>query len=56
VDIIVGIYPKQISHNQLLIFCTNSIDYFVNKYLKNPLLKKEIYGLKDVSNIYNLIF
>ena len=56
VDVIVGIYPKKISHSQLLIFCTNSIDYFVNKYLKNPLLKKEIYGLKDVSNIYNLIF
>ena len=56
VELIVGIYPKQISHNQLLIFCTNNVDFFVDKYLKNPLLKKEIYGLKDVSNIYNLIF
>ena len=50
VDIMVGIYPKQISHNQLLIFCTtNNVDLFMDKYLKNPLIKKEVYGLKDVS-------
>ena len=56
VDIILGIYPKQISHSQLLLFCTtNNLDYFVDNYLKNPLLKKEKYGLKDVSinKIYN---
>lgn len=56
VDIILGIYPKQISHGQLLLFCTtNNVDYFVDNYLKNPLLKKEKYGLKDVSinKIYN---
>ena len=53
VDIMVGIYPKQISHNQLLIFCTtNNVDSFMDKYLKNPLIKKEVYGLKDVSK-YN---
>lgn len=52
VDIILGIYPKKISQNQLLLFCTiNNADFFVDKYLKNPLLKKEKYGLKDVSNI-----
>jgi hypothetical protein len=57
VDIILGIYPKQISHNQLLLFCTtNNVEYFVDKYLKNPLLKKEKYGLKDVSNINIFIF
>ena len=34
VDIMVGIYPKQISHNQLLIFCTtNNVDLFLEKYL-----------------------
>lgn len=49
VDIIVGIVPKQISHNQSLIFCTdNNLDGFIDKYLKNSLVKKEIYGLKDV--------
>jgi MADS-box transcription factor len=53
VDIMVGIYPKQISHNQLLIFCTtNNVDLFMDKYLKNPMIKKEVYGLKDVSK-YN---
>ena len=35
VDIIVGIYPKHISHNQLLVFCTtNSVDFFIDKYNK----------------------
>ena len=48
-DIFVGIYPKHISHNQLLVFCTtSSVDFFIDKYLKNPLIKKEVYGLKDV--------
>ena len=50
VDIFMGIYPKQISNNQLLIFCsTNNVDSFVKNYINNPLIKKEIYGLKDVS-------
>ena len=53
IDIIVGIYQKHIAKNQLLMFCTiNNIDYFVDKYIKNPSIKKEIYGLKDVSHIY----
>jgi hypothetical protein len=53
VDIFVGIYPQHISKNQLLVFCsTNNVDSFVNNYIKNPLIKKEIYGLKDVR--YNL--
>ena len=52
----VGIYPKHISHNQLLIFCTTSnVDFFVDRYIKNPLIKKEIYGLKDVSHIKYII-
>ena len=56
VDILVGIYPKDIANNQLLVFCSNSnIDFFFENYIKNPLLKKEIYGLKDVNNIF-LIF
>ena len=49
VEILVGIYPKQLSNNQLLIFSTTSnVDYFLDKYIKNPIIKKEIYGLKDV--------
>ena len=49
VDILVGIYPKHITHSQLLIYCsTNNFDFFVDKYIKNPLIKKEVYGLKDV--------
>ena len=56
VDIMVGIYPKHISHSQLLVFCTtNNVDFFIDKYLKNPLIKKEVYGLKDVRNIFYLI-
>ncbi len=51
IDIFVGIYPKQISQNQLLIFSTKNINIFVDKYIRNPLIKKEIYGLKDVSKI-----
>ena len=58
IDIFVGIYPKHISQNQLLIFCTkNNVNFFIDKYINNPLIKKEMYGLKDVSNIYiNFIF
>ncbi len=49
VEILVGIYPKQLSNNQLLLFSTTSnVDYFLDKYIKNPIIKKEIYGLKDV--------
>ena len=56
IDIFVGIYPKHIIQNQLLIFCTkNNINFFIDKYINNPLIKKEIYGLKDVSNIIILI-
>ena len=52
VDIIVGVYPKHITHSQLLIyFSNNNIDFFIDKYIKNPLIKKEVYGLKDVNNI-----
>lgn len=52
VDILVGIYPKHISYSQLLIYSsTNSVEFFVDKYIKNPLIKKEVYGLKDVNNI-----
>ena len=50
VDILLGIYPKNISNNKLLIFCSkNNIDIFIDKYYKNPLIEKEIYSLKDVS-------
>ena len=49
VDILVRIYPKHITHSQLLIYCsTNNVDFFVDKYIMNPLIKKEVYGLKDV--------
>ena len=52
VDIFFGIYPKHISKNQLLIFCsTNNVNLFVDNLIKNPLIKKEVYGLKDVSYI-----
>ena len=53
VEIFLGIYPKQMINNKLLIFSTSTnIDYFYDKYINNPLLKKEIYGLKDVSHIF----
>ena len=56
IDILVGIYPNHISQNQLLIFCTkNNVNFFIDKYINNPLIKKEMYGLKDVSNIIILI-
>ena len=49
VEVFVSIYPKNISHNQILLFCsTNSVDMFIDKYIKNPVIKKDIYGLKDV--------
>ena len=56
VEVFVSIYPKQISHNQLLVFCSsNNMDFFVDKYIKNPLIKKEVYGLKDVIKyLYNI--
>ena len=48
-EILVGIYPKHIIDSQLLIYCsTNNINFFVDKYIMNPLIKKEVYGLKDV--------
>ena len=51
--IIVGIYQKHISKNHLLVFCTtNNVDFFIDRYIKNPSIKKEIYGLKDVNHIY----
>ena len=53
VEILFGIYPKHINHNQLIIYCsTNNADFFVDKYIKNPLIKKEVYGLKDVKKIF----
>ena len=53
VDIIVGIYPKQIQNGPLLIYCSDdNVNFFVEKYIKNPLVKKEIYGLKDVRIIF----
>ena len=56
VDIIVGMYPKHIAQSQLIIYCsTNNVDYFVDKYIKNPLIKKEVFGLKDVNKTYNII-
>ena len=56
VDILVGIYPKHINHNQLLIYSsTNNVDFFVDKYIKNPLIKKEVYGLKDVKKYFLII-
>ena len=58
IDVIVGIYPKQqISQNHSLIFCSmNNVDYFIDKYIKNPFIQEDIYGLKDVSNIIILLF
>ena len=52
-DILVCIYPKLITYNQLLIFSTtNTADNFIEKYIKNPLIKKEIYGLKDYGALF----
>jgi hypothetical protein len=53
IDIFLCIYNKQISLGQLILFCSNNdIDYFINNFIRNPLIKKEIYGLKDVRNIF----
>ena len=53
VDILVSIYPKNISLNQLLIFCsTNNTNNFIDNYMKNPLIKKEIYSLKDYGSLF----
>jgi hypothetical protein len=50
VDIILGIYPKNFTNNKLIFFCSkNNIDTFIDIYLKNPLIDREIYSLKDVS-------
>ena len=52
-DIFLCIYNKQISLGQLILFCSNNdIDYFIDNFIRNPLIKKEIYGLKDVRNIF----
>ena len=52
-DILLSVYPKNLIDNQLLIFCTNSnSDSFINSYMKNPLIPKEILGLKDYGNIF----
>ena len=52
VDIFLCVYNKQISYEQLFSFCSdNSIDYFIDNYIRNPLIKKETYGLKDVRYI-----
>ena len=49
VEILVGIYPKHINQNQLIIYCSkNNVEFFVDKYINNPLIKKEVFGLKDV--------
>ena len=52
VEILVGIYPKHINQNQLIIYCSkNNVEFFVDKYINNPLIKKEVFGLKDVKKI-----
>ena len=60
VDICLCIYNKQISYEQLVLFCSeNNIDYFIDNYIRNPLIKKEIYELKDVRYIlfiFNLVW
>lgn len=51
IDILLGIYPKNLSNkNKLIIFCSkNNIDIFMEHFYKNPLIEKERYELKDVS-------
>ena len=52
-DILVCVYPKHISVNQLLIYSSvNNVETFIEKYIKNPLIKKEIYGLKDYGSLF----
>jgi hypothetical protein len=52
-DILVCVYPKHIAYRQLLIFSTtNNADSFIDKYIKNPLIKKEIFGLKDYGTLF----
>ena len=57
VEVFVSIYPKNISQNQVLLFSsTNNVDFFIDKYIKNPFIKKNFYGLKDVINfLYNIL-
>ena len=53
VDILVCVYPKNITLNQLLIFCsTNNTNNFIDNYIQNPLIKKEIYSLKDYGSLF----
>jgi len=56
VDIVVAILPKQMANNQLLVFHTVDCDFFITNYLKNPLVNKEIFGLKDVRHFLILYF
>ena len=60
VDICLCIYNKQIPSEQMTLFCSdNRIDYFIDNYIRNPLINKEIYGLKDVRYnifIFNLVW
>ena len=52
-DILVCVYPKHIAYRQLLIFSTtNNADSFIDKYIKNPAIKKEIFGLKDYGSLF----
>ena len=52
--ILLSIYPKIISYNQLLVFCTtNNSNNFINKYMNNPLIQKENIGLKDYGNLFS---
>ena len=52
-DILVCVYPKHIAYRQLLIFSTtNNADNYIDKYIKNPLIKKEIFGLKDYGALF----
>lgn len=60
VDIFLCIYNKQIQDDQLILFCSeNNINYFIDNYIRNPIIKRETYGLKDVRYIlfiFNLVW
>ena len=60
VDICLCIYNKEISYEKLILFCSeNNINNFIDNYIGNPLIKKAIYGLKDVRKIlfiFNLVW
>ena len=52
-DILVCVYPKHIAYRQLLIFSTtNNADNFIDKYIRNPSIKKETFGLKDYGALF----